>query len=63
MYAGDLNEHGNSNEWKPVMHGDKQLHGGDVNENENLTGDTIYFIFWDRRINVIIFIHSPTLIS
>ena len=41
---GDLNENGNFNDFKPVMHGYNNLHGGDLSEDENFKKETIYFV-------------------
>ena len=53
LHERELNKNGNRG--KLVMHGYTILPGGDLNENENLNIEIIYFIFWDRRINVILF--------
>ena len=34
LYGGDLNENGNCNGGKPIMHGYKNLYWGDLNEND-----------------------------
>ena len=35
LHMGGLNENNNLKIWKLIIHGYKNLHGGDLNENEN----------------------------
>ena len=36
-YRVDLNENGNFKEWKLIIHGYKNAHGDDLNENDKNT--------------------------